>query len=99
MTVQDRREIVLAFLSEHNLALKPIDIYRNMRLHYRITFGAETVRRILDELVELGYARRVDPERLEDRELVDLPEGKGRGAYVVTDEGKDVSSGVTGFEE
>ena len=89
MTSEQRREVVLSFLAEHGLALKPKSIYRNLRFHHRITFGDETVKNILKELDEQGHARRIDPSALEKGDLVDLPEGEGRGAYIVTEEGRD----------
>lgn len=89
MTSEQRREVVLSFLAEHGLALKPKSIYRNLRFHHRITFGDETVKNILKELDEEGHARRIDPSALEKGDLVDLPEGEGRGAYIATEEGRD----------
>lgn len=89
MAPEDRRRAVLRFMNEHGLALKPKAIYRNLRLHHRITFGDETVKNILHELTDEGLVRRVDPDALEDSELVNLERGEGRGAYIITEEGRE----------
>ena len=86
----ERRLAILRFMDEHGLALKPKAIYRNLRFHHRILFGDETVKNILHEHVEDGYLRRVEPSALEeDAELVDVERGEGRGAYIITDEGRE----------
>lgn len=98
MSKEDRRLAVLAFLDEVDLILKSADIYRNMKFHRRITFEIQTVRNVLHELVEDGYVRRVDIEKIPDRELVDVGKGNKKSGYVITDKGREVvRSG--GFEE
>lgn len=87
MGADERRKVVLSFMAEHGLVLKPADVYRNLRLHKQITFGSETVKNILHELTEKGYTRRVDPKQIKDRELVDMERGEGRGAYIITEDG------------
>ena len=90
MGPSERRLMVLRFMAEHALALKPKTIYRNLRLHHRLTFSEETVKNILHEHVEDGYIRRVDPESLEeDGELEDVERGESRGAYIITDSGRE----------
>jgi len=87
MAPEDRRHEVLTFMAEHRLALKPAAVYRNLSLHRHITFGQATVLNILQELTESGDLRRVDPDALGDRQLVDLAPDEGRGVYIVTEEG------------
>jgi len=90
MAKEDRQLIVLAFLAEHGLALPQRAIFRNLKLHHGITFGYGSVDNYLDSFVEEGWARRVDPTELENRELVDLPGGKhNRAYYIITDEGRE----------
>jgi len=88
MAPEDRRREVLSFMSEHRLALKPMTVYRNLCLHRHITFGSATVANILQELTEAGDLRRVDPDALPDRQLVDLDPDGGRGVYIVTEQGR-----------
>lgn len=90
MTKEDRRRVVLRFLADHNLALPQRAIFRNLRLHHAITFGYSSVDNYLDEFVEEGLCRRVDPTALEEeRELADMPTGKEhRAYYIITDEGR-----------
>jgi len=90
MGKEDRQLVVLAFLAEHGLALPQRAIFRNLKLHHGITFGYGSVDNYLDSFVEEGWARRVDPTELENRELVDLPGGKhNRAYYIITDEGRE----------
>lgn len=90
MTKEDRRLQVLQFLAEYGLALPPRAIYRNLRLHYNITFGYSSVNNYLDAFVDEGLCDRVDPSKLEDRELVSMPPGKkNRAYYIITEEGKE----------
>lgn len=91
MTTDERREVVLSFMAEHGLVLKPADVYRNLRLHKHITFGSETVRNILHELTDEGLVRRVDPKAIKERDLIDLDRGEGRGAYIITEKGLEES--------
>ena len=88
MSKDERRAVVLTFLRDHELVLKPNAIYRNLRLHQNITFGEQTVRNILHELVDSGYVRRVDIEAVKKRELVDVEKGSKRGAYMITAKGR-----------
>jgi len=88
MSKDERRTVVLTFLRDHELVLKPNAIYRNLRLHQNITFGEQTVRNILHELVERGYVRRVDIQAVKDRELVNVEKGSKRGAYMITEQGR-----------
>lgn len=90
VTKEDRRDQVLKFLEEHRLALPQRAIYRNLRLHYGITFGYSSVDNYLDEFVEEGLCRRVNPKKLDERKLVDMPSGKNQPAYyIITEDGID----------
>jgi hypothetical protein len=89
MTKEDRKRVVLRFLVEHGLALPPLAIHRNLKFHQGITFGRASVDNYLEEFVEDGYVRRVDPEKLGERELVDIPGGReNRAYYIATDSGR-----------
>jgi len=90
MGKQDRKMVVLGFLAELGLALPQGAIYRNLCIHHGITFGYGAIDNYLDEFVEDGYCRRLDPEALEERELADMPRGKhNRAYYIITDAGRD----------
>lgn len=90
MGKEDRRRVVLQFLSEHGLALPQGAIYRNLRLHHNITFSYSSVDNYLDSFVDEGLCRRVDPKPLEDRELVDMDRGKENKAYyIITEKGRE----------
>jgi hypothetical protein len=90
MTREDRRRIVLQFLADHGLALPQRVIYRNLKLHQGITFGYSTVDNYLDDFVEEGLVRRINPKDLDDlpAELIDMPGGKkNRAYYIITEAG------------
>lgn len=89
MGKEDRRAVVLTFLAMHELVLKPNAIFRNLRYHQNITFGQQTTRNILHELVDDDLVRRVDIDALENRDLVDVEKGSKKGAYVITAAGRD----------
>lgn len=84
MTYEARREVVRSFLEDNGLAMKPTELYRNLRYHERITFGKETVKSILKDLAADGEVKRVDRSSLEDGTLVELDPGEGRGVYIAT---------------
>jgi len=84
----ERRQIVLEFLAEYELALPQGVIYRNLRYLYGITFSYGSVDGYLDEFVSEGLVRRVEPAGLENRQLVDLSEGQGSAYYIITEEGR-----------
>jgi DNA-binding PadR family transcriptional regulator len=91
MTQEDRRRLVLEFLSEHPLALPPKVIHRNLKLHRSITFQYQTVNSYLDTLTKEGYVRRVDPSELDNlpTALVDLESGPNKPSYyIITEEGR-----------
>ena len=88
MAKEDRKRRVLEFLNEYRLALPQRAIFRNLCFRYGITFGYSSVDNYLDEFVEEGRCRRVDPDALEDRELADISSGRqNRAYYIITDEG------------
>jgi hypothetical protein len=90
MTKEDRKRVVLRFLVEHGLALPPLAIHRNLKFHQAITFGRASVDNYLEEFVEDGFVRRVDPDKLNERELVDIPGGReNRAYYIATEEGRE----------
>ena len=89
MAPEDRKLAVLRFLAEYGLALPPAVIYRNIRYHHNATFKRRVTDNYLSELVEEGLARRIEPEPLEDRQLVDASEDTRKAYYIVTEEGRD----------
>lgn len=89
MGKEDRRQIVLQFMAEHGLALPPKAIFRNLRVHRRIPFGDATVDNYLEDFVEEGLVRRVDPKRMADFEVADVKDEDRRAYYIITDEGRE----------
>jgi DNA-binding PadR family transcriptional regulator len=88
MGKEERKELVLQFLGEHPLALRPIDVFRNLRLHRQITFSSDSVERYLDEFVDEGLVTRVNPHALEDAKIEEAGTGD-RAYYIITDKGRN----------
>lgn len=88
MGKEERKELVLQFLEEHPLALRPIDVFRNLRLHRKITFSSDSVERYLDEFVDDGLVARVNPHALEDAKVEEAT-AEDRAYYLITDQGRD----------
>lgn len=88
MSREDRVDLVLRFMADHELALPPRVIYRNLRLHWNATFGYSSMKNYLRQLVTDGYLRRVHPERLEDRALDEVDDGDQKAYYIITEEGR-----------
>lgn len=74
MPVEERRLLVLKFLSDYPLALPLRPVYVNMRRKMGITFSQDTVKRRLYELVEMGYVEELDI---------------GNGYYQISESGRD----------
>jgi len=89
MTKEDRRRVLLEFMSEYDLALPPKAIYRNIRLKWNATFSYSSIHNYLDEFVEEGLALRVEPEPLSAREVVEVESGESRAYYMITDKGRE----------
>jgi hypothetical protein len=81
---EERQQLVLNFMARHELALPPRAIFRNLRLQHNATFARRSLVNYLDELVDDGLLMRVQPEKLEDREIV---AANGSGYYLITDAG------------
>ena len=94
MTKEERQEVVLRFMAEHDLAFPPKVLYRNLKLKRGITFRYSTVNNYLEEFVELGFVRRVYPQPLEAGEIKDVPDGDSddvRANYIITDAGREAA--------
>jgi hypothetical protein len=90
MAKQERRLVLLNFLADTKLAMPIGVIYRNLRYHVGITFSRPSIRNYLNECLEEGLVRRVKPEPLEARKLVDLDRGDERGGYwIITKTGRE----------
>lgn len=84
----DKRDLVLAWLVEHDIPLQPKAIYGGLIYQRNITFSYRTVQNIIGEFADAGYIERVeiDPSAGEVRPLSE--EGDRRAYYVVTDAGR-----------
>jgi hypothetical protein len=87
MPKSEAKDTVLEFLAEYDLALPPAAIYRNLRLKYRFPFTDETLLTYLGELVEDGLIERIDPDELENREVVPVDDTNRRCYYIISKEG------------
>ena len=86
---EERREQVLEFLDEHDMPLPPLAIYGGLYRQYRITFSYRTIQNIVSDLVEDGYAFRVDTKKLQEGEIVPVENGGSRRSYYfITDKGR-----------
>jgi|GEM_PF-6499018 len=86
MTKEDRRKLVLEFMSEYPLAFSPLLLYRNLRLHRRATFTIDSLRNYLEEFAEEGLVTRVEKEPLDEGKVVEADPGS-RAYYLITDDG------------
>lgn len=86
---EDRREVILQFLAEHDMALPPLVIYAGLKRQRDITFAYRTVQNALSDLVEKGHVMRVDTKKLRDEGKIEpVEEDSGRRSYYfITDEG------------
>jgi hypothetical protein len=90
MSKEDRKRIVLSALADIGWAVPPKVLYRNLKLHQNISFEERSIKTYLDEHVEDGYVRKVDPKKMEQREIQDLDENSSsRGWYIITQKGLD----------
>lgn len=88
---EERREVVLDFLAEHDLPLPPKAIYRGLKLQRNITFSYRTIQNILSELLEDGYVIRCDKDALDDGRIAPVDDSKTqrRTYYYLTDKGRE----------
>lgn len=89
MGKEERRQVVLKFMADHELALPPRAIYRNLRLHEAVTFSYSSVLNYLEEYVEEGHITRIEPQPLADREVVPVEDEDSRAYYLITQSGKE----------
>lgn len=88
MTKEDRRRKLLEFMVEHPLALPPLLIYRNLKLHKDVTFTVDSVRNYLDEFAEEGLVKMVEKESLDDGQLKEAEAGT-RPYYIISERGRE----------
>jgi predicted transcriptional regulator len=88
MVKSERKELVLRFMEKNSLALPPILVYRNLRLHRSLRVGKETVKNYLTELKEEGLVLRIDKQALDDGEIKEA-EPDDRAYYIINDKGRE----------
>lgn len=88
---EHRREKVLAFIAEHDIALPPLAIYAGLKRQKDITFSYRTVQNALSDLVEDGDLQKVDTDKLRDEgEIKSVGDSSGRRSYYfITDQGRE----------
>jgi len=87
MGKEDRKMQVLSVLVESELALPTIVIFRNAKFR-GATFERNSTINYLSELYEDGLVTKVDPKKLEEREMKKIPTGQ-EGYYVATKAGHE----------
>jgi len=83
---------VLTFLAETRLALPPKALFRNLRLQENATFSEKSLNNYLAELDAEGFVRRVDPEAIEQRNIIEVGDDE-RGYYLITEAGVEEATG------
>jgi DNA-binding PadR family transcriptional regulator len=86
MGKQERKQLVLKFLSDAGLALPPKVLFRNLRLRENATFSEKSLNNYLTELEADGLVKRVDPAALTDRNISAVGADE-RGYYLITESG------------
>ena len=95
MGKSDRKALVLQYLVHTRLALPTAVLYRNMRLRQNATFSESTLKNYLSELEEEGLIKRVDPEAMAERKVVEVDDG--RGYWLATEAGREQTDGSFSF--
>ena len=86
----DSETQVLQFLYEHQIPLKPIEVYGGLVHTRTINFKYRTVQNKLHDLSKAGLLARVEIDT-DDGRVRTIPETEAdrRAAYVITDAGLD----------
>jgi Fe2+ or Zn2+ uptake regulation protein len=84
---EDRREAVLKFIYEHDMALPPLAIFAGLKRQQGIHFSYRTVQNILSDLMDAGL---VDTTKLREGEGIQPVDGGSgrRSYYFITEEGR-----------
>lgn len=93
VTAEDRRDQVLSFLVDVDIPLPPTAVYAGIRRKYNATFAYRTTQEILKDLVDDGYAIRVDTKMLREKgeiqRIENDPDRRKRAYYFPTDAGQE----------
>jgi len=92
MVKSERKELLLEFMSEYPLAMSPVMLYRNLRIHRDLRVGKETVKNYLQEMAEEGLVLRIDKRALDDAEIREAAPDD-RAYYIISDAGRDAIGG------
>lgn len=87
MPKSDRENAVLSLLAEIGEPLPPVLIYRILRVR-GATFGRRSVMRYCSELGERGDLLKIDPEAMNDGELLEQT-GSQKGYWMITEQGRE----------
>jgi len=96
MVKSERKELILRFMAEHPLAMSPVALYRNLRIHRELRVGKETVKNYLQEMAGEGLVLRVDKSALDDAEIQEA-DANDRAYYIISEDGK--SAVASDFED
>ena len=80
MGKDERRQFVLAVLTDAGVPLKSVDVFRACKLR-GATFERRTTKTLLAELVESGDVIKVDSQALNDARLEEI-DSKQRGHFI-----------------
>lgn len=88
MAREDRKELLLETLAETGAVMPAKVLLRNAKLR-GARFEISVTRTYLNELLANGYVRKIDPEELDNRRLVDVDETTEQGYWQATEAGRD----------
>lgn len=88
---EDREDQLLAFFTEHEIAVPPRVLFRALKVQHNITFSHSTVENILYRLRDDSEVMRVDKNALDNGKIVELPEDATdrRTYYFITEKGRE----------
>jgi Fe2+ or Zn2+ uptake regulation protein len=82
------RDVVLAFLDEHDIPLQPKSIYGGLISNQDITFSYRTVQNIISEFTDEGLIEKVRIDTDEGVVEQMSESDSGRAYYLITDKGR-----------
>jgi len=88
MVKSERKQLLLEFMSEYPLAMSPVMLYRNLRIHRDLRVGKETVKNYLQEMAEEGLVLRIDKQALDGAKIKEA-DPDDRAYYIISDAGRD----------
>jgi hypothetical protein len=95
MAREDRKELLLEVLADTGAVMPALVLLRNAKLR-GARFEISVTRTYLNELLDEGLVRKIDPEQLDDRNLVDVGSTTDTGYWMATEAGLHRVNSVDG---